>query len=246
MARSPDNPDARLPGTPDALAAYCLNALKDGWGDDWDTPLKNAVGDLANEIFSGLHRGAVSVEGLATLVRGLADSGLKRRAGALRELHADGLSGAALDALKARLEALAGKGFEVYSDAVARRKAGIVFTAHPTFAVSRAMRASLADAAVDGTDPNPGRLAHGPDDDISLPAEHAEVKASLEKARNGLAWLDALVLDIARKHFPDRWHELRPDLISLASWVGYDLDGRTDIHWGRSIAFRLEEKAIQL
>jgi len=246
MASSPDNPDARLPGTPDALAAYCLNALKDGWGDDWDTPLKNPVGDLANEIFSGLHRGAVSVEGLGTLVRELADSGLKRRAEALRELHADGLSGAAFEALKARLETLAGKGFEVFADAITRRKAGIVFTAHPTFAVSRAMRAALADAAVDGSDLNPARLPHGPDDDISLLAEHGEVKASLKRARNALARLDALVLDIARTHFPDRWHSLRPDLISLASWVGYDLDGRTDIHWGRSIAFRLEEKAIQL
>jgi phosphoenolpyruvate carboxylase len=246
MTSREDHPDTRLPGTPGALARYCLDALKGGWGDDWDTPLKNAVGDLANEIFSGLHRGAISVEGLGALLRELADLGLAGRADALRALHADGLSGAALDALKVRLDTLAAKGFDAFAEAVTRRKAGIVFTAHPTFALSQAMRTALANAAVDGTPANPERLEHGPDDDISLLSEHAEVKQALSKARTALAQLDRLILDTARHHFPDRWHTLNPDLISLASWVGYDLDGRTDIHWGRSIAFRLEEKAIQL
>ncbi|WP_429910647.1 phosphoenolpyruvate carboxylase [Glycocaulis sp.] len=246
MTSRPDYPDTRLPGTPGAFAAYCLDALKGGWGEDWDTPLKNAVGDLANEIFSGLHRGAVSVEGLGALVRELADRGLTGRAEALRAMHVDGLSGAALEALKARLDTLAAQGFDAYADAVTRRKAGIVFTAHPTFALSKAMRAALANAAVDGTPANPERLAHGPDENISLLSEHDAVKEALARAREALAQLDALILDTARHHFPDRWHTLKPDLISLASWVGYDLDGRTDIHWGRSIAFRLEEKAIQL
>lgn len=246
MAHTPDHPDTRLPGTPGALAAYCLDALKDGWGDDWDAPLRNPVGDLANEIFSGLHRGAVSVEGLGALVRELADIGLTSRAEALRTLHADGLSGAALDALKARLETLAGQGFDAYARAVSQRKAGIVFTAHPTFALSKALRAALANAAVDGTPANPDRLPHGPDDTISLLDEHGEVKDALSHARRAVSGLDALILETARKHFPDQWTGLKPDLISLASWVGYDLDGRTDIHWGRSIAFRLEEKAIQL
>ena len=37
-----------------------------------------------------------------------------------------------------------------------------------------------------------------------------------------------------------------PVLPTLASWVGYDLDGRTDIHWSQSITLRLREKAAQL
>ena len=51
---------------------------------------------------------------------------------------------------------------------------------------------------------------------------------------------------MARKAYPDRWKQLAPAPISLASWVGYDLDGRTDIHWGQSITIRLREKALQL
>mgnify|MGYP002620261646 CR=1 FL=1 len=246
MPHTPDHSDARLPGTPDALAAYCLEALKGGWGEDWDTPLRNPVGELANQLFSGLHRGAVSVEGLGALVREFADAGLERRAEALHALHADGLSGAAREAVRHRLEVLAQKGFDAFREAVTQRRAGIVFTAHPTFALSRALRAALADAAVEGGPANPHRLAHGPDEDISLICEHDEVTHAISHARHALARLDAMILETAHKHFPGQWMALRPDLISLASWVGYDLDGRTDIHWGRSIAFRLAEKAIQL
>src|SRR5690606_31769884 len=32
----------------------------------------------------------------------------------------------------------------------------------------------------------------------------------------------------------------------FASWVGYDMDGRTDIGWAQSIGFRLSEKAERL
>jgi hypothetical protein len=39
---------------------------------------------------------------------------------------------------------------------------------------------------------------------------------------------------------------LRPCFASVATWVGYDLDGRTDIRWWHSLVFKLGEKARQL
>ncbi|MCC5981150.1 MAG: phosphoenolpyruvate carboxylase [Oceanicaulis sp.] len=240
--------DERLPGTPAALADYCLGALEGGWGEDWDSPLKNPVGDLANTLFSGLNRGAVSVEGLSRLIDTLADEGLARRAEALNAQHGEGLSRKAESGVRAALEALAAQGFDTFEGAVSGRKGGIVFTAHPTFALARSTRAALADAAVSGKAKalKGAGHAHGPDADISLLTEHGEVLEALARARGANAALTGLALDIARQHFPDSWRTLSPDLLSLASWVGYDLDGRTDIHWSRSIAFRLQEKAIQL
>jgi len=239
---------ARLPGTPDQLAAFCLEALAGGWGEDWDAPLVNPVGDLAAQLFSGLRRGAVSVEGLKALIQHFADNGLAARARALSVLHGDGLSGAAEADVRSQLEALAGEGFDAFAAAVTRKRGGVVFTAHPTFALSRAVRDALAGAAVNG---ETGALVgaghvHGPDEDVTLINEHDEAMAAVAAAREALTALNALVLDVARAAFPDRWRSLDPDLISLASWVGYDLDGRTDIHWGRSIAFRLQEKSRQL
>ncbi len=46
--------------------------------------------------------------------------------------------------------------------------------------------------------------------------------------------------------WPEEWHDLKPMPFRFASWVGYDMDGRTDIKWYDSIGFRLAEKAVRL
>ena len=40
--------------------------------------------------------------------------------------------------------------------------------------------------------------------------------------------------------------QLEPRLVTLASWVGYDQDGRTDITWSRTIAARLADKLAMI
>ena len=47
------------------------------------------------------------------------------------------------------------------------------------------------------------------------------------------------ILCVAREVFPDDWTSLTPNVLSLYSWVGYDIDGRTDISWGDAIRLRL-------
>ena len=46
--------------------------------------------------------------------------------------------------------------------------------------------------------------------------------------------------------WPGRWLDFRPLPFRFASWVGYDMDGRTDISWATSLRYRLEEKAERL
>ena len=43
-----------------------------------------------------------------------------------------------------------------------------------------------------------------------------------------------------------RWREVRPVPFRFATWVGYDMDGRTDIGWNTSVRYRLAEKAERL
>ncbi len=47
---------------------------------------------------------------------------------------------------------------------------------------------------------------------------------------------------VASQKFGDAAFKLRPKLTTLASWIGYDLDGRTDIAWTFSFQVRLLEK----
>ena len=48
-----------------------------------------------------------------------------------------------------------------------------------------------------------------------------------------------LAFDVARELYPDDWRRLRPRLLTLATWVGYDTDGRADIGWTTTFAKRL-------
>jgi phosphoenolpyruvate carboxylase len=89
-------------------------------------------------------------------------------------------------------------------------------------------------------------LSHAPHDAITLPQEHADVSAAIDRAQAAMRGLWAAVFDWLETNAPDGWQRLTPSLLRVATWVGYDLDGRTDIHWAQTIRFRLIEKARQL
>ncbi|HBM72542.1 MAG TPA: phosphoenolpyruvate carboxylase, partial [Erythrobacter sp.] len=76
--------------------------------------------------------------------------------------------------------------------------------------------------------------------------EHQCAMAALANAQDARDRMVSAVLDRAQAEFPGRWCELQPLPFRFASWVGYDMDGRTDIKWYTSIAFRLSEKAQRL
>lgn len=130
---------------------------------------------------------------------------------------------------------------------------GVVFTAHPTFMMSRDMRAALVEfIGMEGEldhEEVASRLAslsHGPDEDISLGKEHEQVQEVLLFAQEASLRLTKTILDVARESYPDEWTALNPHPVELNSWVGYDMDGRNDIRWYDSIRFRLAEKQLQV
>ena len=83
-------------------------------------------------------------------------------------------------------------------------------------------------------------------DEITLRYEHGEARKVIHQAQEAIRALNEKILCEAERRFPDQWTSINPNPVSLATWVGYDLDGRTDIHWGETIRIRLEEKASQL
>ena len=69
---------------------------------------------------------------------------------------------------------------------------------------------------------------------------------ALANAQDARAQIVRQTLSHAAKSWPDKWLDLSPIPFRFASWVGYDMDGRTDIKWYTSIRFRLSEKAERL
>ena len=128
--------------------------------------------------------------------------------------------------------------------ALERARYACVFTAHPTFAVAAPIYAWLAAAASGSAEPPPAG-SHRP----TKPTLEQEFEAATVAITHGRDALDAfarVVLDVARQVWPGAWTSLNPGPVVLASWVGLDTDGRTDIGWWDSLRLRLRMKQLGL
>jgi phosphoenolpyruvate carboxylase len=248
-------PAALLQDWRERLAAHRERARRE--------PQFNPVHHLAFEISGELERGATSLRDLQAAAKALCDEALLARAGRLRNYlgiepgRAEDGEAAAEERLRAlvRASTLDTEGttvdFETFAARWRRPEDGVVFTAHPTFAMSQALRSVLTDL-VEGAKPQAEiertlhSLPHRPDSPVTLDSEHEQALGALANAQDALALLLRLLIETAAELYPERWRELVPAPVSLATWVGYDLDGRNDITWVDSIRFRLQEKQWQL
>lgn len=234
--------DTKAPSLADAKAA-----LRDHSKRIAHDPRTNSVFAYAQDLFRALEQGEISLDDLGTTTQSVFGDLILARADRFRRQHEDSSD------LAKRLDALAAQGWDVFRQATETPTGGIVFTAHPTFALSRDARTAFASQVSDATEASANALKTAIKQDgrawsqsISLLGEHDEAQDTIAHAQTALSAYASLVLDVARRAFPDKWRSLMPRVPTLASWVGYDLDGRTDIHWSQSFALRLKEKAVQL
>jgi len=205
-------------------------------------PLANPVRQLAHELSRRLESGSLSIGQLGELASVLDKDTFARRA----EHVARYLERSGNDELDAVVAELSGplETFEAFSAFWSRRMETIVFTGHPTFLLTPRSRERLAEAALDGHVPDAG--PDMPDPDITLADEHAQARSALHAAANAVHALSRSLLAHARTRFAGEWRAFRPAPIGLATWVGYDMDGRNDITWSEVIAHRVAEKAERL
>ncbi|MEM6556354.1 MAG: phosphoenolpyruvate carboxylase [Pseudomonadota bacterium] len=210
-------------------------------------PRTNSVFAYAQDLFRALQAEKITLSDLDATAQTVFADLILARADRFRRQHDENID------LTARLNTLAAQGWETFRSTMEAATGGIVFTAHPTFALSRDVRATFAAHVTEmsETSANLLRTAVAKDSrawsqSISLLGEHDEAQETITHAQTALANYAALVFSTARRAFPDQWRSLKPSVPTLASWVGYDLDGRTDIHWSQSFALRLKEKAVQL
>ncbi|MBT3400796.1 MAG: hypothetical protein HN420_12480, partial [Rhodospirillaceae bacterium] len=208
-----------------------------------DEPLANHVQKVSDEITRMLDRGDIALADLTDAVDGLTRDAFQVRAGRLGkylgevdpEVNAQGLR----DLFEGLTRSPDGKtvAFTDFSTLVERATFGIVFTAHPTFSMSREAMSALAELAGDPTESSDviqslsdGDL-FGPPAPIDLRLEEEFAARAIANARLARGQVHAIILDVARAAYPDEWRKLVPQIATLASWVGYDLDGRADIGW---------------
>jgi phosphoenolpyruvate carboxylase len=152
------------------------------------------------------------------------------------------------------------KSFAEFQALVERELFGIVITAHPTFSQSKPMMQALAELAIDrGAD---GRklsakernrllaqaraVEHRPSDKLDLTYEHELSLLAIENIHRALRRAYEIVFEVAAELYTEEWQKLSPRLLTIASWVGYDLDGRSDIRWSDTLLKRLKVQVLQL
>ncbi len=244
------------------LSLHLERFMRDGEED----PFTNPVFHLALEIEKRLATGGLDFGKLEQLVQYLSAEGFltraRRFAGKLGETEPDTNT----EHLRRLVQTLAHDKegnplpFAAFRRTVEREAFGIVITAHPTFTLSGELMETLAVLATGrGTDGVPltaelrsamiARMAeseHRPDADISLTREHALSVQALTNIQVALRRLYTVVFEAAAVLYPEHWTELTPKLITVASWVGYDLDGRSDITWTDTLHKRLTVQVLQL
>lgn len=210
-----------------------------------ETPLFNPVFQLSHDLSRMLESGGVDLDDLDGLVAELECEALQSRAVRLKRLVAP----TAPEENLSRIDALNPEeaGFSEFRARWERPLLHAVFTAHPTFLLNPAQADAVATAALTD-DPQASTVCTVPSSGpkITLEFEHVEVCNAIARAAAARDRINATLLAHARQRWPGRWLDFRPLPFRFATWVGYDMDGRTDIGWTTSIAFRLREKAQRL
>ncbi|WP_285711660.1 phosphoenolpyruvate carboxylase [Erythrobacter oryzae] len=203
-----------------------------------ETPLFNPVFQLSLDLSRAIESGETSLDDVAALVAELECDGLKARALKLRRL---------LAAPAARAPSEDAEDFAAFAARWENPQLHAVFTAHPTFLLSPAQSEAVAAAASAPQEVGDTVCAvPATRTAVTLEHEHRAAMDAMARAQDARDVIVARLLGEARERWPQEWRTLRPLPFRFASWVGYDMDGRTDIGWRTSIAFRLQEKAERL
>ncbi|MGI9329169.1 MAG: phosphoenolpyruvate carboxylase [Gammaproteobacteria bacterium] len=207
--------------------------------------MSNPVAQLGFELSRKLEAGTLCLDELDESTRALAGEAFLERASRLHELLTPTESTENEVRFAALATATAKGGYDVFTDRWARPLLGCVFTAHPTFLLSPSDYCTLAQQAANPTAAGDLPLLDNPSAP-SIEEEHSAALSAINCAADAQARLAGLLVSVAEKHFPDQWRSFRPAPFEFATWVGYDMDGRTDIAWTTSIRFRLHEKQNQI
>ena len=233
---------------PDAPVGDLLALVQQARDHSRTDPFGSPVLAVALAIIRRMDAGTLSLDQLDAVVRRLRDDAFDARAARL-QAYLGGLDGshAAMQAVASRLvrpdPADSPVPFRVFRDTVERTRFAAVFTAHPTFSLPREQAAALAEAACGR--PGPRFASHRPSKP-TLAEEFDQAVAAISHGRDAIDQLTGALLAAAAAVWPDRWRSLAPRPVILASWVGYDTDGRTDIGWWDTLRLRLVMKRLQL
>ena len=215
-----------------------------------DNPSLNPILNVAFDLSRRLETGTIAYEDLKSLAGRIMDRACIHRAGRLRERIGYVDQASTLKDFTSYVERIADQAgsLEAFASRWERARTGIVLTAHPTFGLSDDLYKRMVEIAVSGPSGKDVTIGmpHRPAPGVSLVHEHKCAQDAIHNLRNAYEELLHGFYSVAAQRFGTKAYALRPKLTTFASWVGYDLDVRTDIAWTFSFKVRLQEKRAAL
>jgi phosphoenolpyruvate carboxylase len=216
-------------------------------------PRDNHLDKAWSIVFQLLH-GRLTLDDIAKQVADASAPALQARVdGLLRQLtfHKEQDNEARLKTLFIELAHDNGKRlpFERFQRILGQELAGIVFTAHPTFSMSvEATAAALQLVSSAAVSARPAGMNGAVSRSITVrrsspPTLQDEVEAStiaIRQLRKAIRRALRVAVDVAAELYPQDYRRFRPQFVTAATWVGFDLDGRTDIGWSKSLSCRYQ------
>ncbi|HEX5047025.1 MAG TPA: phosphoenolpyruvate carboxylase [Gammaproteobacteria bacterium] len=210
--------------------------------------------DKAWSLVFQLLNGRLTLDDLAEQVADASRPALQARVdGLLRQLtfHKEQDNEARLRALFVDLAHDGGRRVELdrFAALLGTELAGVVLTAHPTFSMSADAYAAALELMRDGAaSARPQAANGGAARGVAVrrhtpPSLQDEVElstAALRHLRKAIRRLLRVAVVVAAELYPNDYRTLRPRLVTVATWVGFDLDGRTDIGWSKSLSCRYQ------
>lgn len=141
------------------------------------------------------------------------------------------------DTLRQLLSGLAAKSdFTAFAKSMEKLTYGVVFTAHPTFTLNEQGYNQLGELIRGKDAPHSLTIPEG----VTLDEEFDFACDAINAARSALVRILDIIFEVAEKHWPDQAVNLKPVPVNISNWVGFDLDGRSDITWQSSFIKRLK------
>lgn len=206
-------------------------------------PHTNPIKLLAYRISEDIENGVAHLESLENAACYLNKSLAQMRGRKIAERA--GLS--SLDKFKrnyhSTMKNIADAGFSEFQKWAETSVMGLVVTAHPTFSLTNIMGELISSSAV-GEKKSSRLKAENiiKYESPTLKDEHSEALRCIENMQASIDNLNDIILRYGQKRFPKNWAKLSPNQVNVATWVGYDLDGRNDITWQDTIRLKLHEK----
>ena len=210
----------------------------------------NEILDTAWILNQEINNNPNGLDKIETLLHSTGKDILERRIEKLRTYVSETQTNINFARLKNAFKALAYDAGDKISAQDFRNKAktqlvGIVITAHPTFSLSKEAWTYATDvlAAKNTNSFSANTVSDNefcllPTASPTLEDELHYANAAIRNIRLGLRSVWRNFMEVTIELYPNDWQEITPSVATVASWVGFDLDGRTDIGWAQSLYFR--------